>query len=287
MGYYAGRRSSGYRAVCCFTLLGALFLVACEPAEPLTPTRTRTLTGPTIAASPTVLPLIPTDPAEGYYGQNDPTAAALPGSGELPPLPVGGFEAGGQVVQITAEDGGLINGILYQSGLVRQPGILLLATDYANWGSFPAKLAEAGFTVLSVTMRPDSGIADVSVLLRALSSGEADPGRLGMMGAGSAADTAFLGCAAEMLCDTVVLLSPTQHDVLLAALPTYNPRALFTAASREDTFAYATAQDLASAATGESVFQPFENAGSGIALVQNQPDLGDAIIQWFDRQFSG
>jgi hypothetical protein len=267
-------------------LLAVLLLAACEPAEPLIPTRTRTLTGPTIEASPVVLPFPPTDSVEGYYGQNDPTAAALPGSGELPPLPMGGIEAGGQIVQITAEDGGLINGVLYQSGLVRQPGILFLATDYANWGTFPAKLAEAGFTVLSVSLRPDSGTGDISVLLRALSSGEADPGRLGMIGAGITADTAFLGCAAELLCDTVVLLSPTQHDVLRAALPAYNPRAIFTTASREDASAYATAQDLAAGATGEAVFQPFENAGSGIALIQNRPELADAIIQWFDRQFS-
>ncbi|MCB9456555.1 MAG: hypothetical protein H6671_11270 [Anaerolineaceae bacterium] len=263
-----------------------IVLAACEPAATLTPTRVRTLSGPTIAASPVVLPLPPTDPVDGYYGQNDPTAAALPGSGELPPLPIGGVEQGGQIVQITAEDGGLINGVLYQSGLIRQPGILLLAPDHTTWGTFPAKLADAGFTVLSISMRPGGGITDFNVLLRALSSGEADPGRLGAIGAGIGADTVFLGCVADMLCDTVILLSPTQHDVLLAAMPGYNPRAIFTTASQEDATAYATAQDLAAAATGESFFQPFENAGSGTTIIQNRPDLGDLIIQWLDGQFA-
>ncbi|MCB9453544.1 MAG: hypothetical protein H6672_19095 [Anaerolineaceae bacterium] len=261
-------------------------LVACEPTTPIIPTQPRTLSGPTIEASPVVLPLLPTDPVDSYYGQNDPTAAALPRNNDLPPLPVGGVVQGGQVVQVTAEDGGLINGVFYQGGLVRQPGILLLAADYIAWGDFPSQLFQAGFTVLSVSLRPgEAGAADFSVLLRALSSGEADPGRLGVIGVGEGADVAFMGCAAELLCDTVVLLSPLQHDTLLANLPAFNPRAILTIASREDTLSFATAQDLASAATGDSLFQPLEGAGSGTAMLQNRPDLADFIIQWFDRQF--
>ncbi|MBZ0278803.1 MAG: hypothetical protein K8I60_21840 [Anaerolineae bacterium] len=278
-GLRRGLRTAGIVFLLCGLLVG------CDSGPAPTPTRVRTLTGPTIAASPVVLPFPPTNDPEGFYGQNDPTAAALTSSGELPPLPVGGIEQGGQVVQITADDGTLLSGVLYQGGLMRQPGLLLLAVDHREWGNFPQKLFDAGFTVLSMSLRPGGGTADFNVLLRALSSGEADPGRLGVIGAGEGANLALLGCAGEPLCDAVILLSPTEHDTLLAAMPALNPRAVLATASQNDGVAYATAQDVASASTGDSLFQPFENAGSGAAILVNRPDLSDLIVQWLDRQF--
>jgi hypothetical protein len=263
-------------------------LAACDDvgqptATPLPPT----FTGPTVAPSPTVnvvqMTNVPFD--EVFVGQNDPTAAALPRDAALPPLGVG--PAGdAQQVAITAEDGAQLAGVLYQSGAVRLPGVLLLAESPQAWGDFPKQLHDAGFTVLVMGVRPEAALADFRVMMQSLSSGEADPARLGVVGAGVGANVALLGCSGEPLCDTAALLSPSNGTSLVNAMLAFNPRPLFLTASQDDADSFAAAKSLQSAARGEVLMQPFDTAGHGVALLINRPDLSNLIIQWLKRQLS-
>jgi hypothetical protein len=148
-------------------------------------------------------------------------------------------------------------------------------------------LNDAGFTALVMELREGAGVDDVDVMIEALTSGLADPGRIGVIGAATGADLALTGCAAVLACDTVVLLSPLQEQVLLNELPRFNPRPLFQAVSQQDEESFATAQALDAAATGEKLLQPLDNAGRGTAILLNRPDVGDLIIQWLQRQFAG
>jgi hypothetical protein len=264
-----------------------LLLSACAEVATPTPTPGRVLSGPTVEASPPFVARratsVPFD--EVYEGQNDPTAAALPSGGALPPLPVGGALGGGRArVTVTAEDGALLPGDLYQGGAVRLPGVLMLATDTAAWGDFPMKVHQAGFTVLVVSPRDRTALADFRVLLQALTSGEVDPGHIGVIGAGDGADVALLGCSGELLCDTLVLLSPSNNATLLEALKGFNPRPIFLTASRNDAPSFALIQSLHGAATGEKLLQPFEDAGRGADMLRRRPDLGDLMIGWLKRQ---
>ena len=89
------------------------------------------------------------------------------------------------------------------------PGLLMLASDRTAWGDFPMKIHEAGYTVLAVNVRQDAPASDFTVMIQSLNTGEADPARLAVMGADTGADAALKGCAGDLLCDAVVLLSPS------------------------------------------------------------------------------
>ncbi|MBI5671623.1 MAG: hypothetical protein HZC41_26825 [Chloroflexi bacterium] len=260
-----------------------VFLAACAEAVP-TLTPTPALSGPTLEPSPTFeLSTRGDQPAEPVFeGQNNPTAAALAPGAAMPPFEIGQppSDNPGRVVEITAEDGTLLQGELYVNATVLSPGVLLLADEGAGWGDFPGKLYEEGYTVLVMPVRPSNALSDFHVMLQTLINGVADPARLGVIGAGGGANVALLGCASDKLCDAVALLSPLPDPALLDAMPQINPRPMLLTASQEDSEAFSTIQDLQAAATGEVLFQPFNRAGAGTGLLQNRPDLGDLIASW-------
>lgn len=266
-------------------------LAACAAFEPPpTPTPTRALSGPTLEASPVVRGVVPTLPAVEYIGQNDPTAAAMPSGGDLPPLIVGASAdgSGAQAVQIAMGDGALIDGDLYPalSG-ERVPGILLLAPDRAAWLDLPLRLQAVGFTALTMDVRDVTNLGDFSVMLRSLSdAGTVDPASLAVVGAESGADLALSGCANDLLCDAVVLLTPTDPTALASAIQRYNPRPLFVAAGRDDAPGIATAGALAEAAFGAVQFEQVDGALRGAFLVQGSSTLGAAVIDWLEAQLS-
>jgi hypothetical protein len=215
---------------------------------------------------------------------SDPTAAAQPRDGVLPPVALGESENGAQQIEITASDGALIVGDLYQQGTDRLPGVLLLGPDRLAWGAFPAELNAAGFTVLVMPVRDGTFVSDAEVMIETLVSGIADPARIGAVGAAEGADLVLQACANLQVCDSVVLLSPLSETALLDALPRYDPRSIFVSASQNDEQAFLTARSLHEAATGEKLFQPFESAGRGTAMLTARPDLGPLLIEWLQRQ---
>ncbi len=271
-------------------LLIALLLAACDSLLPPSPTPTvgRVISGVTIEPSATFFPRQPTYvPFDEYLaGQNDPTAAALPAGGALPPLVVGstlqteGTPAPSKhTIQITAMDGAQLPGDFYVTPGERLPGVLLLAPDRTAWGDFPAALNAAGFAVLSMDLR-EGALLDFTVMLQALNSGDADPANLAVIGANAGADVALLGCAGDMLCDAAVLLSPSGDPALVNAMPAYNPRPILLAASEDDAAAFAAITAIQTAASGSVQFQPFTNAGSGAVMLVNRPDFADLLIAW-------
>lgn len=270
-------------------LLMAL-LAACNTLDTPLPTATRGLSGPAIGPSPQIFVGPPTEgppPQNGSLGVSDPTAAAQPPSGALPPLTISTPGAGqAEVIELVAYDGALLNGTLYQNVGERQPGVLLLGPQNGDWGDFPAQLAQAGYTVLVMTVRDNADEQDVQVMIDALVSGAADPSRIGAVGASQGADLVLRGCAAVTACDTAVLLSPLDESALLTAMAQFNSRPLMLAVSEEDSDSFSTAQALEAVATGDKLFQPFEQAGHGIAILNNRPDLGSLIIDWLQRQLA-
>lgn len=263
-----------------------LFLTSCVGEIP-TMTPTRPLSGPTIAASLEPFAGAPTEaPPESVnqLGEVDATAAALPRDSVLPPLAVGTLSGTDQRVEVTAEDGTLLIGDLYQTlGAERQPGVLLLSTDRTAWETFPEQLNAAGFTVLVMELRDNAPASDFRVMIEALTSGLADPARIAVVGAAQGADIALLGCADVEACDAAALLSPLNQSVGLDAMGRYNPRPLYQAVSQEDVESFEVAQALDQAATGEKLFQPLSNAGRGVAILLNRTDVAEQLIVWLQR----
>jgi hypothetical protein len=268
-------------------LICGLLLSACSAFEPLpTLTPTRQLTGPTTAPSPVFRGELPTEAPTVIFGQNDPTAAAMPSGGELPPLIVDSSGDGVQAIAITGGDGRVLNGTLYSGGIARVPGLLMLAPDSSAWLDLPLRLQAAGFTVLAMSTSDVISTGDLSAALQSLKDvATVDPARMGVIGAQGGADLALLGCAVELLCDVVALVSPTQHDPLLVAMQRFNPRAIFVAAGEADAVGIGAARALEDYAQGPALLVTGPGAERGAGLVQASPVIGDRMIEWLRGQF--
>lgn len=279
-------------------LLLPLLLAACDALAVPTVTPTRVLSGPTIAPTANAIPRPPTEipgSFEDRFGASDPTAAALPNDLDLPPLAVTseGGVPGAQTVQITTDADGVLLGDLYANVPVRAPGVVLVGEGRAAWGDFPRTLEENGYTVLVIAPPPDMPPAEFAQVIGSfvdLGQGEAarlDPGRIGVMGEGAGAVVALRGCAADLRCDVLGLLSPAPAGDLNALAGAYGARPLFVSASRDDPARYAAAEGLAAAGLGAVLFQPFDAAGQGAAMLRNRPDFAPFVLAWLADTLRG
>ncbi len=266
-----------------------LALAACSVFEPLpTAIPTRQLTGPTTAPSPVFRGEAPTE-GPLFNGQNDPTAAAMPSGGELPPLALGEASEGGirQAIAITGGDGRVLTGDLYSGGIERVPGLLMLAPDSTEWLDLPLRLQAAGFTVLTMSTNEVVSSGDLSAALQSLSDVvTVDPGRMGVIGAQEGADLALFGCSVELLCDVAALISPTEQDPLLVAMQRYNPRAIFLAAGAGDAVGIGAARALEDYAQGPAQLESGPGPERGAGLLVATPNIGDRLIEWLQGQFA-
>lgn len=273
-------------------LLLVLFTAACDTLSVSTPVPTRQLSAPTLApTTPFSLPggpptEVPGSAASGF-GANDPTVAALPNDLNLPPLSVPSDDGNARSVQI-ALDNAVLPGDFYTNVPVRAPGVLLLSTDRARWAGFPGTLEENGYVVLAVDTPDTMNEVVFQQLMGSFSEfaqGEdsrLDPARLVIIGEQTGADIALRGCAVDARCSALGLLTPTNSNGAATLAAQYGQRPLLVSASVEDTDSYTLAQTLANA--GNNVlFQPFEAAGSGAALLQNRPDFADLILSWLNQ----
>jgi len=267
-------------------------LAACDtllPPPTLTPTTI--LSGPTIEASPTLNLVQPTNISfDAVVATGNATVAALAPDSVIPPALVGTPSANsvGQPVVITAQDGTLLNGMFYQKNDgVRYPGILMLGSDINAWGDLPFRIFQANFTVLVMPLRTSNEQIDFTVMLQALTSGDADPARLGVIGALDGADTTLIGCSVDKLCDTAVLISPSNSPAMQQAMGAFSPRSVLMVASQDDTISFPALQALQTLNRGEVLLQPFASAGRGTEILQKRPDLNDLIVAWLQRQIGG
>lgn len=266
-----------------------IYLVACDslvqPTSTLTPTRA--ISAPTLEVSPTVQ-VRSSDELFGdtTFGQNDLTAASLPNEANLPPILSGTQRAdGSEVVQMVMEDGTILYGdVFFIPERGRVPGVLLLAADRTSWASFPDQLMGAGFTVLVMESRNPPQAADLDIMLTSFSEqGAVDPAQIAVIGGGTHADVALIGCSVNQLCDAVVLLSPLSRDTLLNVVTQYNPRPMMIVTNRMDANSYPTSLALLQAATGSTEFVETDG-GQGTGMLQFQSDLGFTIINWLREQ---
>lgn len=260
-------------------------LAACNALPSASPpTATRAFSAPTVEASPTVR-VRTSDELYGdpLDGRSDPTAAALPNEGILPPQPIATREPGAaESVQLLLDNGQVIVGDLYDNPDAGQrvPGVMLVAPDRLGWGILPVELLAAGFSVLVVDMPVSPRATDLTALLTSFSeTGTVDPGRLAVIGADSGADFALLGCATLAMCDAVALFNPQSGDTLLNIMPNYRPRPLFFAAGQDNPEQVAFGVVITGAAGDGSQFVQFA-AGAGRNLLNLYPELSEQLVAW-------
>jgi len=279
-------------------LIPLLALAACDALTVPTVTPTRAMSGPTIAPTQNAIPRPPTEipgSFEDDFGASDPTAAALPNGLDLPPLAVtseGGL-GGAQTVQITTDADEVLMGDLYANVPIRAPGVLLVGESRAAWGTFPRTLEENGYTTLVIAPpadMPPTEFAQVIGSFVDLGQGEAsrlDPGRIGVIGEGTGAVVALRGCVVDTRCDVLGVLSPSVASDLNVLAGNYGARPLLVSASRTNLTLYTAAEGLAAAGLGDVLFQPFDDAGQGAAMLTNRPDFPGFVLTWLANNLRG
>jgi hypothetical protein len=244
------------------------------------------ITGPTIAATDVIRPFLPT-PEPFNPGINNPTAAALQRDAELPPLVLSGAGSGTEAIQITAQDGTMLAGDLYPSlSGERVAGILLIAPDRTAWGDFALRLQARDYTVLSMDMRDPPMLGDFISMLNALANaGTVDPGRIVVVASEAGADLALVGCAGDLLCDALAMISPA--DVRgVGYLESFLPRPLMVAAAQDDGN-FAVAEAIRDSAPSQITLESVGGSGSGAGLVVSSSALADSVIRFLSGVFVG
>ena len=158
--------------------------------------------------------------------------------------------------------------------------MLLLGGDIDAWGDLPARLAQHGFVALALETTPSLQARQLETMLQSLIALPAvDPGRIGVLGAGEAADLALLGCAINSLCDALALISPASQASLLNVMPSYGARPLWLAAREGDRAAAA----LAEAAAGDARLVTVAEQG---ALLPAHAEVQAELISWLGSQLA-
>lgn len=259
-------------------------------------------TGPTPTI--TVTPAAQEDgPAATFAATSTSPAAPSPAVAEETPAPRLDLEPRIEDgVEITVADGVTLVGTLYapaQSG-VPLPGVILLhmlGSDRASWHEFGVRLALEGYTALAFDMRghgDTGGGRDFQKTIQDLEGvwdyfagrPEVDEDSIAIVGASIGANLALVTASTLPSVDTVVLLSPglqyrgvTTDDAILE----YGDRPLMIVASREDTYAAQSSQQLEGLARGEVELLMFGGAGHGTNMLASKPELAGMVVDWLDR----
>lgn len=271
-----------------FSLVLLAVLSGCAGfGAPMTPTPTRDFSAPTMQPSPTVR----FQTSEELYDENpeagvsDPTAAAAPSRGNLPPLELGTPSAdGGVPIQIALPNDVVLTGTMYQRGGARVPGVVLFAADVSVWGELPQMLVDGGMTALVMPPLPRADQMTV-VMESFIEAGTVDPARLAAVGIAESADLVMMACALDEICDAAVLLNPQSRDTLANVMPNYGERPLLIAAATEDAAAYAVA--LALSSRGDHVERLDYEQGTGAQLLLRNTGLQQGIVRWLVGVFGG
>ncbi len=210
--------------------------------------------------------------------------------------------AGPQNVSMRTEDGLTLLGSLY---LPSRPGpaIILLhmqTRSREDWQAVASRLAEAGFAALAIDFRGHGGSDPVPADSRDLSRLTLDAkaaraylatrpdvvsGRIGMAGASIGANVAVAYAATDPAVRSLALLSV---GLDYRGLRTETPMAKLTrtavlfVASEEDSYAANSARRLAKR-EGQRELRLLSGAGHGTVMLNRQPDLAAALVDWFRR----
>ncbi|HEX2621456.1 MAG TPA: hypothetical protein VHL11_14960 [Phototrophicaceae bacterium] len=276
-----------------------MLLSGCQGMIDYIPTATPTKTSlPPLDSTATINPLPPTPisndfNASQYTGINNATAASAPGNSDLLPQDTPIAEVRPDLVNLATSSGIALNAELYRPANLatgtpagaRTPGILIISTPFDDWGGFPVLLHDAGFTVLNVQIRIPMLPGDFKAMLDYLAAeNTVDPEKMGVIGAESGGDNAFIGCSEDSRCKALVMLTPTDRQSLLNTAVIFNnaPRPLLIANSQDNTEAAQTAQALRLSLTGDDItLQPFDSAGRGTQMLFTHQEMAQQIIDWY------
>ena len=193
-----------------------------------------------------------------------------------------------------------VNGLFVEAGQGPAPAVVLvpmLGRPKEDWEATAERLAAANIGALAIdlpgTSLPDEPRAlagwadDVRAALTWLESrGDVRAGALGVAGASLGANLAASAAGSDPRIRSLVLVSPSlDYRGVRIEMPmrAYGARPALLIASRQDPYAARSARELARDAPGIRELQWSDLGAHGTALLSREPDLVQALVDWFRR----
>ncbi len=201
-------------------------------------------------------------------------------------------------VTMTADDGAAVTGTLYPTSVRPAPAVILLPMQTRSrddWQPFASRLADAGLVALAIDLRGratgerealQQAVRDVKAARLFLSSRPDVNGRVGLAGASIGANIGMLAAAGDPAVRSVALLSAGldyRGLRLDAAMRKYADRPALLVASLEDPYAARSARQLAGLGDGVRELRLLSGAGHGTVMLEREPDVAAALVDWFRR----
>ena len=214
------------------------------------------------------------------------------------------LDARAQRVAFRAADGVTLSATWHEPAFRPAPAVILvhmLGRSRRDWDSVASRLASAGIGALTLDLRGHgdstaSGVdaADYSVFVQDVEAarrylsgrGDVRPGRIGFAGASMGANLVALAAASDATVPSVALLSPSldyRGLRIQAAVRKYGARPMLLVVSDEDAYARRSAGDLQKAGGGIRELLTLTGAGHGTNMLGRAPELGTALVAWFQR----
>jgi dienelactone hydrolase len=206
-----------------------------------------------------------------------------------------------QSVSFAARDGVLVSGTLFLPDKVPAPGVVLLhmaTRTHHDWDATAEALATAGVAALAIDFRrggtatPETGawtdlVLDAEAARAYLAARpEIVAGRIGMAGASLGANVAMLAAVNDPAVRSLALLSASLDYRGLRieqATLKYGARPALIVASSEDPYALRSARTLVTTGEGQRELRVLSGAGHGTVMLARQPELAEALVDWFLR----
>jgi pimeloyl-ACP methyl ester carboxylesterase len=215
-------------------------------------------------------------------------------------LPAASRAATGRAVSLRTSDGVTLAGSLYEATRRPAPAVILLhmlTRTREDWDQLGQRMSDAGVHVLTIDFRGhggSSGVPDVTRFVldaqaaRIFLSGRTDLGvsAVGIAGASVGANVAILVAVADPTIRSLALLSPSLDYRSLRTegpMQKYGERPALLLAGTDDPYALRSVRALAAAGTGIREMRMLDNAGHGTRMLNADPDLARALVDWFER----
>ena len=215
-------------------------------------------------------------------------------------------DARAQRVTFRTSDGVTIAASWHEPSSRPAPAVILvhmLGRSRQDWEGLASRLAGEGIGALALDLRghgdsawagPPAETPDYSMLVRDVEAGrrflatraDVQPSRIGVAGASMGANLAALEAASDVGIASVALLSPSLEYRGLrieAAVRKYGSRPMLLVVSDDDAYATRSAGALLKAGGGIRELLTLHAAGHGTNMLARAPELGSALVAWFQR----
>jgi dienelactone hydrolase len=199
-------------------------------------------------------------------------------------------------VAVRTEDGVMLAGTYFEASRRPAPGIVLLhmlTRNHDDWAAAGARLADAGYAVLAIDFR-NGGDADAASLELDVKAAKAFlrerpeviPNAFGIAGASIGANIALADAAEDLGVQSIALLSPGLDYRGLRTeqgMKKLGGRPALLVSSTKDPYAWRSVKTLAAIGTGTREVRLSDALAHGTVLLQRDPDLITALVDWFRR----